>query len=116
MLPLALLVLIAATIGADAAGILTALAGLIGALIAAYRILRPAAPEPEPVPEHRPEDQHRYDHVSDEHHPGDVQVITELRSALAESRKTVHALRRRLDAATGVHSEDPEPPKDWLSR
>lgn len=98
------------------AGVLTAVAGLIGAIIAAYRILRPS-PEPEPEPEPRPEDDHRFDHVSDAHDPGDVQVISDLRHALAESRNTVHALRKRLDAATGIDtSEQKSPPKqDWLS-
>lgn len=96
---------------ADVAGALTALAGLIGALIAAYRILRPS---PEPEPEPRPEDDHRYDHVSDAHDPGDVVVISELRAALAEARNTVHALRRRLDAATGIDTADSPPKQDWL--
>jgi hypothetical protein len=105
---------------AELAAALTGLAGLVGALVSAYRLLRPSPPEEE-EPAVRPEDEHRYDHVSDTHDPGDVAVINELRSALAESRHTVHALRKRLDLAMGIDtSEEPQrqidPPKqDWLS-
>lgn len=86
---------------------MTATAGLIGAAIAAYKLLKTTADEPAPSPD-RPEDKHRYDHVSDAHDPTDMAMIGELRSALGESRKTVHALRRRLDQATGVDSAHDE--------
>lgn len=96
-----------AGIAEQSAGLMTATAGLIGAAIAAYKLLKPSPEAPPDVPD-RPEDTHKYDHVSDVHDPTDMAMIGELRSALGESRKTVHALRRRLDQATGVDSADGE--------
>ncbi len=97
-------------------GVMTELAGLIGAVVAAYKLLKPspAAEEEEgpadaPAPTVTVQDELRA-HVAD------------LRDSLADCRATVLALRGRLDRATPLGSSSmdrgpgPNPPSDWLSR
>lgn len=106
---------LAATFADSAAGLLTAMAGLVGACVAAYKLLKPSPPAEE---EEGPVDAPAHPMtVQDELHAH----ISDLRSSLADCRATVLALRGRLDRATlGGSSMDrgpgPNPPTDWLSR
>lgn len=85
---------------------MTALAGLIGAGVAAYKILKPS-PDPEPAEDEHDEPVVRHEY--EEH-------IRDLRESLANCRATVYALRGRLDRATQTSLErGPTPGKDWLS-
>ena len=106
---------------ADVAGVLTALAGLVGAIVAAYKLLKPSPAAEEEAPAAPTASAPPAPAALSEHD----QYVADLREAIHEANETVHALRRRLDRATGETGAElplasrergPAPGTDWLSR